>query len=118
MSRDAIELAGIRAYGRHGALPRERDRAQPFDLAVRVELDLAAARASDDLADTLDYAAAHARIVAIVEQHSYALLERLADEIARDVLRDPRATAVRVTIAKPHLLGGATPSVTVFAERA
>ena len=28
---DVIELRGVRAYGKHGANPGERDRDQPFD---------------------------------------------------------------------------------------
>jgi len=114
---DAIELAGIRAYGRHGANPGERDVAQALDLDVRVQLDLAAARSSDALADTLDYAALHARIVALVAIRSDVLLERLAEAIARDVLADARVLAVEVAIAKPHLLAGATPRVVVRVAR-
>ncbi|MFY9780240.1 MAG: dihydroneopterin aldolase [Candidatus Baltobacteraceae bacterium] len=115
---DRIAVRGIRAYGRHGALEGERDREQPFDLDLELEIDLAAARASDDLADTLDYAAVHARVVAIVQERSYALLERLGDEILRALLADARVRAASVTIGKPALLAGATPSVTLRASRA
>jgi len=114
---DAIELTGIRAYGRHGANASERDVAQALDLDVRVELDLGVARRSDALADTLDYAALHARIVALVASRSDVLLERLADAIARAVLADARVRAVEVAIAKPRLLAGATPRVVVRAAR-
>jgi len=114
---DTIAIRGIRAHGKHGALPGEREREQPFDIDVELELDLSAARASDALADTVDYTAVHARIVAIVRDHSYVLLERLGDEIVRDLLRDARIGAARVSIAKPALLDGATPSVTVIARR-
>jgi dihydroneopterin aldolase len=116
--RDRIAVRGIRAYGRHGALEGERDLPQPFDLDLELELDLTAARASDQLADTLDYAAVHARAVGIVQERSYALLERLGDEIVRALLADPRVLAAGVTIGKPALLAGATPSVTVRMARA
>ncbi len=114
---DRIALASVRAYGRHGADPGERDVAQPFDLDVELDVDLSRARASDALADTVDYAALHARIVALVRDTSYVLLERLADEIGRAILEDARVASARVTIAKPRLLGGATPSVTIRAAR-
>jgi dihydroneopterin aldolase len=114
---DRIALRGIRAYGRHGALEGERDQAQPFDVELELELDLAAARASDRLADTLDYAALHGRVVSIVQEHSYALLERLGDEILRALLSDERVRSASVTIGKPALLAGATPWVTVRARR-
>ncbi len=114
---DAIDVRDIRAYGRHGANPHERDHAQPFDISIRLGVDLTAARASDDLADTVDYAAVRARIVAIVADRSYRLLERLADEILADVMRDARIAEARVTIAKPALLDGATPVVSIGTRR-
>jgi dihydroneopterin aldolase len=116
-ARDAIELSGVRAYGRHGANPHERDHPQAFDLGLRLEVDLAAARRSDDLAETIDYAALHARILRIVRTESYALLERLGDHILGDIMRDERILAAELTIAKPRLLGGATPAVRLHAFR-
>jgi dihydroneopterin aldolase len=116
-ARDRIEVRAIRAYGRHGANPGERDHPQPFDLDLRLDVDLAAARRSDRLEDTLDYAALHATIVLIVRERSYALLERLGDEILAEVMRDARVAAAELTIAKPGLLAGATPAVTLRATR-
>jgi len=115
---DRIELRGIRAFGRHGANPGERDVPQPFDLDVCAELDLTLARRSDALADTLDYDALHRRIVTIVGGTSYALLERLGAEILAAIFADERIAGARVSIAKPQLLAGATPVVTVHGTRA
>lgn len=112
-----IAIRGIRAYGRHGANPGERDREQPFDVDVELDLDLRAARASDALADTVDYAALHDRVCAIVRERSYALLERLGDELIVEMLRDDRVREARVSIAKPQLLAGATPSVRLSSRR-
>jgi dihydroneopterin aldolase len=114
---DTIAVRGIRAYGKHGANPGERDFVQPFDLELELDVDLRAARASDELADTLDYAALHALIVRAVRERSYRLLERLGDVILAEILRDERIAAARLTIAKPMLLAGATPAVTVRARR-
>jgi dihydroneopterin aldolase len=114
---DGIALRGIRAYGKHGANPGERDFVQPFDLELELDVDLAAPRRSDDLAETIDYAALHARIVRLVETQSFALLERLGETIIGDVMLDERIAAARLHIAKPGLLGGATPSVLLRADR-
>lgn len=117
MNVDRVRIRDIRAYGKHGANLGERDHAQPFDLDIELDVDLTTARAGDRLADTVDYAALHARIVALVRERSYALLERLGDEILVDVMRDERVLGATVTIAKPKLLAGATPSVRVAARR-
>ena len=109
---DRITLRGVRAYGRHGWEAAERDRAQPFAIDLDAEIDLRAAQRSDDLSETIDYAALHRRVVAIVANTSYALLERLAADILEAVFEDHRVARAIVTIAKPAILDGATPSVT------
>lgn len=113
---DVIALRDIRAYGKHGANPGERDNDQPFDLEVVAEMDLAAAEHSDDLGDTLNYDELHQRITRIVQSTSFALLERLAGEILRSIFTDPRVARAEVQVAKPALLDGATPSVRLRRE--
>lgn len=110
---DRIVLRGVRAYGRHGARPGERETPQAFDLDVTAEIDLRAAQASDELADTLDYAELHARLVKIVSSTSHALLERLAGDLLAAVFADDRVVRAEISIAKPSILDGATPSVTL-----
>ena len=113
---DIIALSGIRAYGRHGADPGERDREQPFDLEIRAEIDLSAPAQSDVLDETLNYSDLYHRVVAIVQSTSFVLLERLAAEIVHEVFRDPRVARAQVQISKPRLLHGATPSIVLSRE--
>jgi dihydroneopterin aldolase len=115
---DSIELRGIRAFGHHGADPGEKVVAQPFDIDVTLEMDLSAARRSDALADTFDYSVLHTTIVRIVRERSYDLIERLGADLLDAILADPRVQRASVRIAKPELLAGATPAVTVHAARA
>jgi dihydroneopterin aldolase len=115
---DSIEISGIRVFGRHGANAGEKEIAQPFDVDVWLDVDLSTPRRSDALADTLDYAALHATIVSIVGERSYDLLERLGAALLDVLLADARVELAAVRIAKPALLAGATPSVTVRGERA
>ncbi len=110
---DRIALRDIRAYGRHGADPGERDREQPFAIDVVAEMDLRSAQALDDLAETLDYAALHRRLIDVVATTSYVLLERLAGDLLDAVFEDRRVVRAEVTIAKPAILDGATPAVTL-----
>ncbi len=114
---DAIELRGIRAWGHHGANPGEQEVAQPFDIDLAFELDLRAARASDALADTLSYADVHAAVVRIVAGARFALLERLGEVVLDALFADPRVVRARISLAKPRLLAGATPVVTLRRER-
>ncbi|HEY0614261.1 MAG TPA: dihydroneopterin aldolase [Candidatus Elarobacter sp.] len=114
---DEIAIRDIRVLGRHGAYPGEKDQPQPFELTLRVFADLGTAARSDALADTLDYAALHRRVVEIVEQRSFDLIERLGEEIMREVFADARVRGAEITIAKPKRLDGATASVTLRRAR-
>jgi len=114
---DEITIAGIRAYGRHGAYPGEKDRPQAFDVVLVLDVDVTIASRSDRLADTIDYAHLHRRVVEIVEQRSFDLLERLGDELLAAAFADERVRAASVTIAKPGILDGATASVTLRRTR-
>jgi len=114
---DRIVLHDIIVQGRHGVYEHERADAQPFRLDLVLELDLSRAAASDDLNDTINYAAIHRRIVEIVSTRSYALLERLAGVILDEVATDERIVRADLSIAKPGLLDGATPSVRLIRER-
>jgi len=115
---DRIEIRGIRAFGRHGADPGERDRPQAFSIDLSADLDLSLAQVTDDLADTIDYAKLYRRVVAAVANTSYALIERLASDVLDAIFADARVVRAEVTVAKPNLLDGATPSVTIARERA
>lgn len=114
---ETIALRGIRAWGRHGANRGEQDVPQPLDIDVNLMVNVRAARLSDELADTIDYAAVHAQIVRIVATERYRLLERLGESIVAALMDDDRVAMADVTIAKPGLLDGATPSVTLSKMR-
>ena len=98
---DRIELRGLRVRGHHGVFEHERTDGQDFVVDVTVWIDLAAAAASDDLADTLDYGALAQRTAAIVGGPPHDLIEAVAGRVADDVLTDPRVRSVEVTLHKP-----------------
>ncbi len=97
---DLIQLRGLRAMGVHGVLPEEQERPQPFEVDLDLQVDLAAAGKSDDLADTVDYGVVAENAIAVVTDERHALLERLAERIAAVALADARVTAATVTVRK------------------
>lgn len=109
-STDRIELEGLRVTALVGALPEERDRAQPLDIDLYLTVDLSAAGASDELADTVDYGAVCDAAAAVIAEGWVRLLERLAERLAEAVLAvDGRVTEVTVAVRKlrppvPHQL--------------
>jgi 7,8-dihydroneopterin aldolase/epimerase/oxygenase len=99
---DVIQLRGLRLMGTHGVLPEEQSRAQPFEVDLDVEADLRAAAQSDDVADTVDYGALADAVARVVSGERHALLERVAERVAEEVLSDGggRVASVTVTVRK------------------
>ena len=98
---DLIELRGLQFVAICGALPEERDRAQPLEVDLDVEADQAAAGVSDALADTVDYGALCDAVAGVVLAGTPQLLEHLAATIATAVLAvDGRIAAVSVAVRK------------------
>jgi dihydroneopterin aldolase len=107
---DRIELRGLQVVGICGALPEERERAQPLEVDLDAEVDLRPSGASDDLAHTVDYGALCDVVATTVTGGQPQLLEHLAAAIADAVLgADERITSVTVAVRKlrppvPHAL--------------
>jgi len=105
MSEDrlVVRLRGLEVFGRHGVHAAERELGQRFVVDLHLELAGARATATDDLADTVDYAALADAVAGLVAGPPVALLERLAALIADRVLAEPGVAAVEVTVHKPHV---------------
>ena len=101
MIDDRLMLRGLRVMALCGALPEERDRAQPFELDVDLGVDLAPAGLSDDLGDTVDYGAVCAVVAAAAEREQFTLMEAMAHRIVEVCLgADPRVQRVTVEVRK------------------
>ncbi|AHC27608.1 MULTISPECIES: dihydroneopterin aldolase [Mycobacteriaceae] len=98
---DRIELRGLTVRGHHGVFEHERRDGQDFIIDITVWVDLAAAAASDDLADTVDYGGLAQRAADIVGGPPRNLIETVSAEIAEDVMTDERIHAVEVVVHKP-----------------
>jgi dihydroneopterin aldolase len=99
---DRIELRGLRLMARVGALAEEAERAQPIELDLDVDANLAVAGVSDELTDTIDYGALCELVERTVLGGGHVrLLEAVADQVARAVLdADGRVTRVLVAVRK------------------
>jgi 7,8-dihydroneopterin aldolase/epimerase/oxygenase len=104
LTTDRISLLGLRAFGRHGVLDRERREGQEFVVDAVLWLDTRAAAAADDLSLTVDYGALAARLAAIVSGEPVALIETLADRLAAACLSESGKAVreVEITVHKPQ----------------
>jgi len=117
MSEVVLALRGLRVRGHHGVLPEERRDGQTF--VVDAVLTVTAPD-SDDIADTVDYAALAHRLAAVVSGEPVDLIETLAQRLADVCLTDARVLRAEVTVHKPQAPVGLPfedVAVTVVRER-
>lgn len=100
--KGTVEIAGLVLFERHGVHESERKHGQRFILDIVLDLDVAAAVKSDQLADTVDYGEVVAVAEAAFRDRHFYLIEASAAHVAGAILAHfPRVTSVRVTVKKP-----------------
>lgn len=114
--KGTIELTGMHFHAFHGVLPREREEGSDFIVDFSCAYDIEKATVSDNLADTLDYAAVYDIVAREMERPSN-LLEHVAGRIAaslREAFPDLETFKVKVTKLNPPVSGPAgSSSVTI-----
>lgn len=98
MTSARLFLSGIRASGRHGARPGEKDAAQE----LVVDLDLEVEVAADAIEDTADYRAVSDAVRAVIAEGSYDLIEVMAHDVAERVLAFDHVMSVTAVVHKPN----------------
>lgn len=100
---DQIQIRGLEIYAWHGVGLEEKQKGQPFVLDVDMECSLKKAGKTDDLGDTINYAAVVEEISQVMRDGSCNLIERAASRVAEAILKmDVRICRVRVLLKKPE----------------
>jgi FolB domain-containing protein len=97
---DTIIIQELEVHYHIGVPDEERAQSQRLLVSVEMEHDFSRAAAGDDLAHTINYYAVSQRLLKLGEGRSWRLLETLAEEISRIVLREFGAASVVVEIRK------------------
>ncbi|MDO4898291.1 MAG: dihydroneopterin aldolase [Rothia sp. (in: high G+C Gram-positive bacteria)] len=116
---DRITLTGVGSVGYHGVLDAEKQTGQPFFVDITMFTNFTRASATDDVADTVNYAEVAETIREVVTGKSLNLIETLAENIAKVVLERFPLQAVELTVHKPKApieVTFADVSVTIFRE--
>ncbi|MBN1292683.1 MAG: dihydroneopterin aldolase [Candidatus Latescibacteria bacterium] len=87
-----------------GVNDEERHQKQDVIINITMYADLRNACRSDRIEDTVNYKTVKKRVLAMVEQSSFLLIEKLAGEIAEICLKEPRVQKVKVSVDKPSAL--------------
>jgi len=101
MTTSRLFLTGIRASGRHGANPGEKDAPQEFV----VDLDVEVIVTRDEIGGTADYRKLIARAREVIGGESVDLLESLAHAVAGAVARQNGVVRATAIVHKPAAAG-------------
>lgn len=104
---DRILINNLRARCIIGAIDYERCEKQEILITLSLWANLSIAGKTDRLGDTIDYQKLCDRIICLVENSSYFLIEALAEKIAETCLEHPKAQKVQVMVTKPSALTAA-----------
>jgi len=97
---DRILIDDLRVMTVIGALPHEREAAQPIRIDLSIGLDLRNAGRSDELNDTVHYGLVCERVAEMARDSKDILLERLAAKVADVVLEFDLVELVDVKLTK------------------
>jgi len=118
---DRILLEGMLFHGYVGVNDFEKKDGQPFQIDLQLFCDQLLAGDTDQLEQTIDYGRVFDLVAATVGQARFDLIERLAGQIAEDVLSAFKLVkAADVTVRKPKapVSGNFTAmGVRIFRER-
>jgi FolB domain-containing protein len=98
---DKILIRDLLIRGIIGIHDWEREKKQDILINVEMEADCRPAGISDDFQDAVDYRAVTKSIISLVEDSSFFLVEKMAEEIAALCLENPKVSLARVRVEKP-----------------
>mgnify|MGYP001185056292 CR=1 FL=1 len=99
---DKIHIVGLEIDVLIGTLPQERTAKQPLVFDLHLGGDFAKAGKTDTLTDTVNYRDVEEKLIAMVENSSFLLLEALAETAAQLCLSVPGVRTVNIRITKPR----------------
>ena len=95
-----IAIVDLEVFYRVGVPEAERAQPQRLLLTLRLETDFTTAAKTDAIGDTIDYFAVTQRLLKFGEHREWKLIEKLAADIADNVLAEFQPAAVTVEVKK------------------
>ena len=114
--RDIVFIRDLRIDTIIGIYDWERRTRQTLILDLEMSADIAAAAATDDIADTLNYKSVAKRMIQFVGESDFQLVETLAERCVEIIREEYNVNWVRLTLNKKGAVRGAS-DVGVIIER-
>ncbi len=107
--RGTVCLENLRVICLIGVHPKERQLPQALDFSVEMDLDIAEASETENMAATVDYSDVGARIEELAQEGAFKLIETLAESAASMIFDSyPVVDGLRLEIRKPAAVPAAS----------
>ena len=103
---DKVLIKNLQVETVIGIFNWEREVRQVVSIDLAMEFDNKKAAKSDDIEDALDYKKIGKRVSSYVERSKFKLVERLAEQIAKLVLKEFPVSSLTISVTKPGALRG------------
>ena len=103
---DKVFIKNLQVETVIGIFNWEREVRQVVSIDLAMEFDNKKAAKSDDIEDALDYKKIGKRVSSYVKRSKFKLVERLAEQIAKLVLKEFPVSSLTVSVTKPGALRG------------
>ena len=103
---DKVLIKNLQVETIIGIFNWEREVRQVVSIDLEIEFDNKVAAKSDDIEDALDYKKIGKRVSSYVERSKFKLVERLAEQIAKLVLKEFPVSSLTISVTKPGALRG------------
>ena len=98
----SVDITGLSVYTHHGVSAAEQEVGQRLLIDISFELDQCDATVTDELEDTVDYAAVCEQVWLAAQKKSYKTLERLCSAIADHLMDHFNVESVMIRATKPE----------------
>lgn len=99
---DEIKIEGLEVFAHHGVFEEEKKEGQTFVISATLYTDTRLSGRSDDLKDTVNYGDVAYFIDSYISRGGHNLLEKLANDLARDLLTHFNIEGLELQIEKPQ----------------
>tara|TARA_B100000530_G_scaffold113849_1_gene71089 strand:- start:562 stop:909 length:348 start_codon:yes stop_codon:yes gene_type:complete len=103
---DKVFIRGLEVEGIIGIFQWEREVRQIISVDIEMDFDNKNAAKSDSIEDALNYKLVGKRITSFIKDSKFQLVETLAENISKIILKEFPVTTVKVTLSKPGALRG------------
>ena len=102
MKADKIKIQNLEVFANHGVFPEENVLGQKFVVSAELYTDTRKAGQTDELTASIHYGEVSAFINRYLKEHTFQLLERVAESLAEELLMQTKGLQkIRLEIKKP-----------------